>query len=101
VSSETNALIVSSVIVTVGSGFVASVTEGKAPTFNAVLGGGFMGAFLFAVALINDEVARLFAILIMLGVILRNGDALFSWIGKSSAQKVPSSLTSTSTIKNA
>jgi hypothetical protein len=101
VSSETSALIVSSVIVTVGSGFVASATQGKAPTFNAVLGGGFMGAFLFAISLIDDQVARLFAILVMIGVILRNGDALFSWIGKSSASKVPASLTSTTTIKNA
>jgi hypothetical protein len=94
-------VILSAVILTVGSGIVVGATKGQAPQFNQFLAGGFMGAFLFGVSLIDEEVAKLLAILIIIGILLRNGDSLFAFVAKSNTKVQTSASTSTATIRNA
>jgi hypothetical protein len=83
--SDATPIIVTSVLITLGSSVVAEVEKGQGPTFNQFLAGGFMGALLFGVELVDNELAKLLSILVIIGVLLRNGDALFGWISKKSA----------------
>jgi hypothetical protein len=93
-------VIVAAVIVTVGSGYIATIADGKVPAFNSFLAGGFMGMFLFAIASVNSQLARQFAILIIIGVLLRNGDAVFGWTTRVSSAQAKQTVSATTPNPN-
>jgi xanthine/uracil permease len=75
--AESNSIIMVSVVVTVGTTLVAEQQDSKL-TFKPIVGGWILGLILFTVATFADDLARLFAILIMVTALLVNGTKLFS-----------------------
>ena len=65
------ALIVAAVVV--GSSEANKITNKQAPTFKPILGGFMLGIFLIALSGINDHIANLFGVLIVISSILLNG----------------------------
>lgn len=69
---EATPIILTAVIVTVGSATIARAEQGKGPQFNNFLAGGIMGAFLFVIQAIDDNLAKLFALLVIVGQLLNS-----------------------------
>ena len=69
--NTSQALVVSAVVV--GTTEAKAIKSGHAPAFRPVLGGFMLGLFLIAIASVNDHIANLFGILIVISAILANG----------------------------
>jgi len=76
---NTQALIVSCVAITASTTFVREVKQGTGVEFRPYLGAAFMGIFLSLVGMASDQLARNFAILIILGVLLKDGGDVFTF----------------------
>ena len=84
--ADTNAVIMVSVVVTAGSTLVAEQQASKL-TFKPIIGGWILGLILFTVATFAEDIARLFAILIMVTALMVNGSQLFGVINKATIPK--------------
>lgn len=73
-------LIVAAVVVTAGTTFVAQTSKGHL-YFRSYLAAGFVGIFLSAIALMSDQLARNFAILVIVVALLRNGNQTLAYLG--------------------
>lgn len=83
-----NPLILTAVVVAVGSNEAAKVASGKGFAITPVLGGFLLGAFLFVVEDVNPKLGNAFAVLILVSSLLINGQALFKAINPSKTKKV-------------
>jgi hypothetical protein len=78
-------IIVTAVVVTAGTTFVAQASKGKIE-FRSYLAAGFVGIFLSAMSLVNEQLARNFAILVILVALLRNGTQTLNYLGVQTAK---------------
>lgn len=77
---DTSGLIVAAVVVTAGTTFVAQAASGKLQ-FHSYLAAAFVGIFLAAIAMVNDQLGKNFAILVLVVALLRNGSKTLSYLG--------------------
>lgn len=82
--TDASGMIVAAVVVTAGTTFVAQVTHGSF-VFRSYLAASFLGIMLAFLAMINEQLARNFALLVILVALVRNGDKTFSFFSRSSA----------------
>lgn len=73
-------LIVASVVITAGTTFIAQAATGKWH-FQSYLAASFVGIMLSGMAMVNDQLARNFAILVILVALLRNGQQTMKYLG--------------------
>lgn len=73
-------LIIISIATVVGTSEAKSWQHDKKLSMQPVVGGFIAGAFLFAMDAVSPEVAKWFAILVLIGALLRNGTYLLSMI---------------------
>lgn len=71
-------LVVTTVLVAVGSTEAKRIVNKQSPSFKAVLGGFILGVFLFTFNGINETFTRYFCILLIVGSLLINGTQLFN-----------------------
>lgn len=71
-----NALIVTTVGVTVGSNEIAKLVNNKGLQIDPLLGGFILGAFLFGFDMIAPKVTSYFCILLIITALLVNGQSL-------------------------
>lgn len=84
--ADTNAVIMTAIVVTAGSTLVADQQDSKL-TFKPIVGGWILGLILFIVATFAEDLARMFAILIMVTALLVNGSKLFGVVNKVTTTK--------------
>lgn len=77
---DTSGIIVAAVVVTAGTTFIAQASNGNIK-FRSYLAASFVGIFLSAIAMINDQLAKNFAILVLVVALLRNGTKTLSYLG--------------------
>jgi hypothetical protein len=82
---STQGLIVASVVVTAGTTFVAQSKSGNIQ-FRSYLAASFVGIILSGMAMVNEQLARNFALLVMVVALLRNGAATTSFISQSTSK---------------
>jgi len=75
---NTKGLVIAAVVITAATTFIREAEEGTVD-FRPYLGAAMMGIFLSLIGLANDRLARNFAILIILGVLLKDGGHVFSF----------------------
>lgn len=83
---NTNGIIVASVVITAGTTFVAQAATGHWH-FQSYLAASFVGILLSGMAMVNEQLARNFAILVILVALLRNGKQTLSYLGLKTATK--------------
>lgn len=81
-ASDTNSLIMTSVVVTTGSTLLAQQQDSKL-TFKPIIGGWILGLVLFITATFADDLAKAFAILIMVTALLINGTKVFGAVNSA------------------
>lgn len=79
-------IILASVVITAGTTFVAQAATGHWH-FQSYLAASFVGILLSGLAMINDQLARNFAILVILVALLRNGTQTLNYLGVKTATK--------------
>lgn len=80
--ADATGVIMTSVVITTGSTLVAEQqTDGL--TFKPIVGGWLLGLFLFVIATFDPDIAKAFAILIMVTAVLVNGSKVFTTVGKA------------------
>lgn len=80
---ESQGIIIAAVVVTAGTTFIAQAANGKIQ-FRSYIAASFVGIFLSAIAMLNDQLARNFAILVIVVALLRNGSQTFDYLSGSS-----------------
>jgi len=83
---DTKGLILATVFVTAVAAFIKQVSGNQPATFRTYLGASLMGIFLTGIGMVNARLARNFAILIILSVLLKNGGALFTFTSQATAK---------------
>lgn len=79
--ADTSAVIMTSVAITTGTTLVAEQQDSNL-SFKPIVGGWILGLILFVVATFAEDLARMFAILIMVTALLVNGSRVFGLISK-------------------
>lgn len=77
---DTTALVGTSVVVLATTTFISNVRKGQVE-FHTFVSAAFVGVFLGFIALLSDQVARAFAMLIIAVALVRNGNAVFGTLG--------------------
>ena len=67
--------------------YVGNVAKKKPVTVKPVVGGFISGALLLALGLLSDDIAKAFAILMLLTSAIINGDAVFTSFGTVTSGK--------------
>lgn len=80
--ADPNGVIMTSIVLTVGSTLVAE-QQTSTLSFKPIVGGWLFGMFLFGVASFDPDLAKMFAILVMVTALIINGTHLFTTVGKS------------------
>jgi len=76
------ALIPATAVVVVGLSEADRVISKGTPTMKPVIGGFVLGLFLYGIDAVNDDLARLFCILIIVAAILEHGVTVFGRVVK-------------------
>jgi len=101
--NSTKGLILVTVIVTAVTTFIREAGKGKVE-FRSFLGASFMGIFLTGIGMVNARLARNFCLLIIFGVLLKDGGNIFKFAGQASSQglsKVPQQSFKPTTLRQA
>lgn len=84
--NNTKGLIIACVVLTAATTFVRDAEQGSVE-FRPFLGAAFMGIFLSLIGMANDKLARNFAMLIILGVLLKDGGHVFTFAASTQQDK--------------
>lgn len=76
-----DALVPVTVVVAVGLTEAGRVLNKKPPSMRPVIGGFLLGIGLYALSGLDESFGRMFCILIIIGALLQNGQAVFKKIG--------------------
>lgn len=82
---NTGGIIVASVVITAGTTFVAQASKGEWH-FQSYLAASFVGIILSGMAMVNEQLARNFALLVILVALLRNGNQTMKYLGVTSVK---------------
>jgi hypothetical protein len=78
---DSNAYIATAVVVMATTTAVAGIKAGNGVQFHPMLAALFVGIFLSFIALINDRLAQLFSVYIVIVALVRNGSQTFGLLG--------------------
>lgn len=87
---DTRGLILATVLLASAVSFVNQASGRKPVSYRSYLGASFMGIFLVIIGMVDEKLARNFAILIILSILLRDKGNLFLFAenaGKEPKQK--------------
>lgn len=84
--TNTKGLVIAAVVITVATTFVRNAEKGEVE-FRPFLGAAFMGIFLSLIGMANDRLARNFAMLIILGVLVKDGGHVFTFAASTQTSK--------------
>lgn len=74
----TKGIIILAVVLTTTTAYIRHVRQGTVE-FRTFLAGGFLGAFLFGIAVVSERLARNLAVLVIMVALLQNGPAAFDF----------------------
>lgn len=84
--NNTKGLVIACVVLTAATTFIREAETGDVQ-FRPFLGAAFMGIFLSLIGMANDRLARNFAILIILGVLVKDGGHVFTFAASTQEKK--------------
>jgi hypothetical protein len=80
--SDANAVIMTSVVVATGVTLIADQQENKL-SMRPIIGGWVLGLILFLIATFDDDIAKAFAVLVLVTAVLMNGTKVFAAVGNA------------------
>lgn len=93
--SDPNSVIMTSVVVATGVTLIADQQQSKL-TMRPIIGGWILGLILFLIATFDEDIAKMFAVLVLVTAVLMNGTKVFTAVGHATGTANPTGTLDTS-----